>query len=52
MPFAHMQELHALRSSKRCVWVENANSGHMDAYERDRVQYWPALDAFWKEYVL
>ena len=51
MPFAHMQELRSL-SKAPTTWLENARSGHMDAYVSNTQAYWEAMGEFWSTHVL
>jgi hypothetical protein len=52
VPFPQMQRLHAAAVTPYCVWQEFPDAAHMDAYETNRELYWPALRAFFDDYVL
>ena len=51
VPFAHMQKLRSI-SKAPTTWLENANSGHMDAYVYDKVTYWETIQKFWRDEVM
>ena len=50
VPFAHMEKLRAA-SKAPVTWLENAASGHMDAYMTDSATYWRTMQKFWHEHV-
>lgn len=52
VPFTHMEELNKLIVTPNKTWIECPNSGHMDAYETDRILYWTAVKKFWEDHVV
>lgn len=52
VPYKHMRELNERLETPNGTWLECPNSGHMDAYETDKVLYWSAMKRFWQEHVL
>ena len=52
VPFSHMEELYERLETPNRTWVVCPNSGHMDAYETDKVLYWSSVKKFWQQHVL
>ncbi|KAF5835417.1 Alpha/Beta hydrolase protein [Dunaliella salina] len=50
VPSEQMYSLHKLQRSKQCKLVEFPLSSHMDAYDKEPVQYWNALTEFMDQF--
>lgn len=54
LPPQQMRQLYDILTaagSKRVVWTEFPTGNHMETYELCRQQYWPAVRAFFEQYI-